>query len=221
MESKVLKSLLKCPLFMGMRDFEVEDLLERTPHKIVNLDKRDIYSLAGMPCKYADIIIEGEMTARMVSLSGKSVEVSRLEPGDIMAPAFLFSTNKEMPVSVETEKKTTLLRLLPQTVEALIDDNKTIRDNFIRILSNIDVFLTKKLRILSLFTVREKVAFFLLEMAGKQGSHTILLEKSRQEIAESFGIQKFSLLRCLSELVDAGAIEVDGKRITILDRSKL
>ncbi|RKW60343.1 MAG: Crp/Fnr family transcriptional regulator, partial [Prevotella sp.] len=31
----------------------------------------------------------------------------------------------------------------------------------------------------------------------------------------------FSLLRTMSELAEAGAIRVEGKRITILDRSKL
>ena len=49
----------------------------------------------------------------------------------------------------------------------------------------------------------------------------IKLDKSRQEIAESFGIQKFSLLRCMSELVEVGAIKVEGKIITILDKNKM
>ena len=103
----------------------------------------------------------------------------------------------------------------------LIDTDPVLRRNFIATLSNIDVFLTKKMRVLSLFTVREKVSYFLKEASGKQGSNVVLLDKSRQEIAESFGIQKFSLLRTMSELQEAGAIRVEGKRITILDRSKL
>ena len=93
--------------------------------------------------------------------------------------------------------------------------------NFIRILSNIDVFLTHKMKILSLFTVREKVAYLLLERAGEQGSDEIHLERSRQEIADSFGIQKFSLLRVLSDLEKEGVIEIKGKNIKILDRHKL
>ena len=93
--------------------------------------------------------------------------------------------------------------------------------NFIRILSNIDVFLTRKMKILSLFTVREKVAYLLLERAGEQGSDEIHLERSRQEIADSFGIQKFSLLRVLSDLEKEGVIEIKGKNIKILDRHKL
>ena len=221
MEKKVLKALCKCVLFNGMSAEEITALIEPIGYKLVEYSKRDIYLLAGMPCKYADIIIEGELVARMVSLSGKSVEVSRLYSGDIISPAFIFANDKSMPVSVETDSATLIFRMQPSTLKYLIDNYEVIRMNFIRSLSNIDVFLTKKMRLLSLLTVREKVSYFILEAAGKQQSDTIRLDKSRQEIAESFGIQKFSLLRCLSELVDSGAIKVEGKTITILDRSKM
>ena len=109
----------------------------------------------------------------------------------------------------------------PEALKTLMDTDETIRMNFIRILSNIDVFLTHKMKILSLFTVREKVAYLLLERAGEQGSDEIHLERSRQEIADSFGIQKFSLLRVLSNLEKEGVIEIKGKNIKILDRHKL
>ena len=74
---------------------------------------------------------------------------------------------------------------------------------------------------LSLVTVREKVAWMLLEQAGEQGTNTIHLTRSRQEIADSFGIQKFSLLRVLSDFQKEGAIRVAGREITILNRSKM
>ena len=49
----------------------------------------------------------------------------------------------------------------------------------------------------------------------------VTLDKTRQEIADSFGIQKFSLLRCLSEFEDLGAIKIEGKKITILNSDKM
>lgn len=221
MDQNILKALSTCQLFHGIDSQEIEAILGGVGHKLVRYDKKDIYILAGMPCKYADIIVQGEMITRMVSLSGKTVEVSRLGTGDIVAPAFIFSNDRTIPVSVETDTETFILRFLPSEFEKLIDSDIRLRRNFIQTLSNIDVFLTKKMRVLSLFSVREKVAYFLTDTAKKQGSRTIQLDKSRQEIAESFGIQKFSLLRCLSELVDMGAIEVNGKKITILDERKL
>ena len=39
---------------------------------------------------------------------------------------------------------------------------------------------------------------------------------SRQELADHFGIQKYSLQRALNELQESGAIRIDGKTIEIL-----
>ena len=216
-----MKALRSCPLFAGMSDIEIELTLGNVSHQLVSLPSHEIYALAGMPCKYVDVVVSGRLICRMAALSGKQVEVSRLHCGNMVAPAFIFSKDRSLPVSVETEGKVQLFRMRPEELKRLLDVEETIRMNFIRILSNIDVFLTRKMKILSLFTVREKVAYLLLERAGEQGSDEIHLERSRQEIADSFGIQKFSLLRVLSDLEKEGVIEIKGKNIKILDRHKL
>ena len=208
-----MKALRACPLFAGMSDIEIEITLGNVPHQLVSLPPHDVYALAGMPCRSVDIVVSGVLICRMAALSGKQVEVSRLRSGNLVAPA--------LPVSVETDGRVELFRMKPDSLKSLIDNDDAIRMNFIRILSNIDVFLTQKMKILSLFTVREKVAYLLLERAGEQGSNEIHLERSRQEIADSFGIQKFSLLRVLSDLEKEGAIEIKGKIIKILNRRGL
>ena len=218
---QMMQVLQKCPLFAGMSTLSIDLALVNISYQIINFAPRDVYTLAGMPCRFADIVLSGSLICRMVSLSGKQVEVTRLRPGNLIAPAFIFAKNNSMPVSVETDSEVTLLRMTPQTLKKLIDDDADIRMNYIRSLSNIDVFLTHKMKVLSLFTVREKVAYLLLERAGEQNSNTIRLTRSRQEIADSFGIQKFSLLRVLSEFEKEGVIRVDGKTIEIIDRSRL
>ena len=218
---QMMQVLQKCPLFAGMSTLSIDLALGNISYQIINFAPRDVYTLAGMPCRFADIVLSGSLICRMVSLSGKQVEVTRLRPGNLIAPAFIFAKNNSMPVSVETDSEVTLQRMTPQTLKKLIDDDADIRMNYIRSLSNIDVFLTHKMKVLSLFTVREKVAYLLLERAGEQNSNTIRLTRSRQEIADSFGIQKFSLLRVLSEFEKEGVIRVDGKTIEIIDRSRL
>ena len=221
MEQKVLNALTLCPLFAGMTPTEIEIAMSGASYRLVHYDSHDIFALAGMPCRYADIIVSGVLICRMSSISGKQVEVSRLRKGNIVAPAFIFGKNHNRPVGVETGSAVTVLRRQRDTFEQLLRDNWQLTENFIRVLSNINIFLTRRMRVLSLFTVREKVAWLLLERAGEQGSNVIHLYRSRQEIADSFGIQKFSLLRVLADMQKEGAISINGKEITIIDRSKL
>ncbi len=221
MDTMTLQSLSVCMLFNGVNPMETELLLEGVGYRLVHYDRNDLFRMAGDPCLYADIVVSGELLCRMTSLSGKQIEVSRLTKGEIISPAFIFAQDKRMPVTVEATKKSTILRLQPQSLKQLIDNHETIRMNFIGILSNIDVFLTRKMKVLSLFTVREKVGYMLLEELGKQNNPTIMLDQSRQHIANRFGIQKYSLLRVLSEMEKSGIIAIEGKAITVLDRSRL
>ena len=221
MEQRVLHALTKCPLFAGMTSVEIEVSMAGVSYSIVNYDSHDIYALTGMPCKTLDIVVRGVLVCRMSSLSGRQVEVSRLREGNLVAPAFIFGKDNSMPVGVETDTDVTVLRMQKPVFRSLIGTNEQIRDNFIRILSNINAFLTHRMRVLSLFTVKEKVAYLLLERAGEQGSNVVHLSRSRQEIADSFGIQKFSLLRVLADFAKAGAIRINGREVTILDRSKM
>lgn len=221
MEVSTYEILTNSPFFNGLTAKEIKELLQTVNYKIVEYPAKEIYTLAGMPCKYADFILKGELISRMTGLSGKQVQIDRLKACVLIAPAFIFAKNNAMPVSVETAQHTTIMRMMPSELKHLIDTNERIRMNFIQRLSSIDVFLTQKLRMLSLFTVREKVAYFLMKAAKEQQSRTIKLSNSRQEIADTFGIQKFSLLRCLSEFEDNGAIKIDGKQITILNSDKM
>ena len=221
MEQRVLNALTKCPLFAGMAPVEIEIAMAGVTYSIVNYDSHDIYALTGMPCKTLDIVIRGVLVCRMSSLSGKQVEVSRLHEGNLVAPAFILGKDTNLPVGVETDTDVTVLRMQKTVFHHLIGTHEQIRDNFIRVLSNINAFLTHRMRILTLFTVKEKVAYLLLELAGEQGSNVIHLSQSRQEIADSFGIQKFSLLRVLADFAKAGAIKINGREVTILDRSKM
>ena len=218
---QMMQVLQKCPLFAGMSTLSIDLALGNISYQIINFAPRDVYTLAGMPCRFADIVLSGSLICRMVSLSGKQVEVTRLRPGNLIAPAFIFAKNNSMPVSVETDSEVTLLRMTPQTLKKLIDDDADIRMNYIRSLSNIDVFLTHKMKVLSLFTVREKVAYLLLERAGEQNSNTIRLTRSRQEIADKYRIQKCSRLRKLREFEKEEVIGVVGKAMEIIDQRRL
>ena len=218
--SQLIEALRLCPLFKGFSNQEMEELLSQIHYKLVDYSPKDIYVLAGMPCRHADIVVSGQMIARMVGLSGKFVEVDHRGPGSLMAPALIFVPDSEMPVSVETEEPTRIFRMTPAELKRLIDSNERIRTNFILVLSQINYFLTQKMRVLALFSVREKVVSLLKQIASKQQSEVITLTRSRQQIADSFGIQKFSL-RVLATLEEEGAIRVEGKTIRIVDRSKL
>lgn len=221
LDTKQIKTLQQCKLFAGFSETEILHFFDDINYKLVAFSKNEIYSLAGMLYRHVDIVLAGTMVCRMTSVGGKQIEVSRLRVGHLIAPAFIFSANNLMPVSVETVEPCSILRIDKMDFARAIDENSRLRMNFIRTLSDINVFLTHKINVLSLMTVREKVGYLLIKRAKEQNSRVIHLYRSRQQIADSFGIQKFSLQRVLADFEKEGAIEIDGRSIKILDSNKL
>jgi CRP-like cAMP-binding protein len=221
LDSKQIKTLQQCKLFAGLSETEILEFFNDISYKLVAFSKNEIYSLAGMPYRHVDIVLAGTMVCRMSSVGGKQIEVSRLRAGHLIAPAFIFSANNLMPVSVETVEPCSILRIDKVDFVRAIDENSRLCMNFIRTLSDISVFLTHKINVLSLMTVREKVGYLLVKRAKEQNSRVIHLYRSRQQIADSFGIQKFSLQRVLANFEKEGAIEIDGRSVKILDSNKL
>ena len=221
MDRNTLKALQLCPLFLGFAPEEICFALEKIPYRFVRFEKKEFYILAGTPCKYVDIVVHGEMSVRIASPSGKSMQVNTKSMGSLLAPSFIFAKDNAIPVSMECTKPTTLLRMAPEMLQRLMDNDQRIRENFILQLSNTCNYMAAKVRMLTLHTVRETVAIFLLQEAKRNNSDTFTLTKSRQEIADSFAVQKFSLQRSLKEFAEEEIISLDGKHISILKKDEL
>lgn len=125
MDMKVLESLSLCPLFSGFEKKDIEATMADVRYRIIEYSRHEIYALAGMPCRNADIIIDGTLVCRM-SATEKQVEVSRLHKGNIVAPAFIFGKDNGMPVGVETDTPVTILRISKEEFGRLLETNYRI-----------------------------------------------------------------------------------------------
>lgn len=220
-DAKIIDALARCPVFHGMDRARIEQVMEQVNYRVVHYDKGAVYALEDDPCRNVDIVVSGELSTRMTGQSGKYVDVTRLQAGNIVAPAFVYAAAHRFPVNVDAATDVDLVRMIPDEFARIVDHDVTVRWNFIGLLSNINHFMTDKVRFLSLLTVRERIATMLLAEAKRSGSRVVVLGKSRQELADSFGVQKVSLIRCLTAMKDDGAIAIDGRRITIVDAGKL
>jgi CRP-like cAMP-binding protein len=215
MDIDTLQGLRRCPLFNGLTESEIIDLMHKVRYRVVRCCKGEFHAIEGSVCQYADIIIQGEMVASMMGPSGRIIRVADHQSGKLLAPAFFFASDNQYPVTVEATTDTTVFRLMPADLEKILSHDPRLMMNYIKILSNVVSHLTKKVRMLSM-SVREKVILYLEEQIRLQQSKDVLLPFSRQELADHFGIQKYSLQRCLNELKQEGAILVEGRHVKVL-----
>jgi len=98
--------------------------------------------------------------------------------------------------------------------------NEKLLINFLTLNSNMTVFLSQKIQMISLKSLRHKLSIFLLEKTSPEKNYFIL-KRSRTQLAEYFGVQRPSLARTIKELEDESIITTSGRVVTVLDRNKL
>ena len=219
MDIDTLEGLMKCPLMKGLSQQEVINLMHQVRYRIVHYEKGSTFTNAGDPCLHADIVLTGELVASIISPSGRMVQMNLHHAGNMVAPAFLFAKNNRYPVTITATQDSTVLRLHPEAMQTLLEFEGRVNTNFIAILSNIVSFQAQKVAVLSM-NLREKLILVLREAYQKQGFLRVQLP-SRQEIANTLGVQKFSVQRTLNELEKNGIIKLDGKYVEITNPSLL
>ena len=153
--------------------------------------------------------------------SGKVVTINRLSDGHIFGEVIIFSNKKTYPSTIVSSGDSEILFISQGDIIKLCSSNVTFLNNFMRVLSNRILNLSKILKELSYQTIRQKIASFLLDEYKNQKSLVIKINISRQEMAEQFGTTRPSLSRELINMKDDELIDFDKKTITIIDLEAL
>ncbi len=92
---------------------------------------------------------------------------------------------------------------------------------FLAYISNRVSFLSDKLRLVSLRTIRAKLAYYLLK-ESEGGEKSFQLKTTKESIARLFSVSRPALVKVMMEMAEEGGIiEVDRRKITILNRVAL
>lgn len=215
----LLIQLSNCSLFNQIQPNRIKELLQKYPYKIQNFTKGQQILSKGENWDELKIVIQGMASAVMNDDLGKTLKVDDLRTGQSLAPAFLFSNSKSYPVDVYAKTDCILLCIPKPILLHFFNEEQKILENYLGIVSNIVQMLTKKLRILTLKTLKAKLAFALVNEAKMQNSNRIFF--GRQEIADFLGAERPSISRVLSHMQKDGIIQIDGKAILILNIESL
>lgn len=185
-------------------------------YSIKNYPKNELVFRQGDSCDALYILIEGSVKTEMITENGNLLGIEIIKSPRPLAPAFLFSDNNRFPVDVTTLEEAEILRIPKDEVIRLMTSQPDFMKQFITHNSNRIQFLTNRLQLLSIKTIKGKIAYFLLEQSKEYGLN-FTLNRNQTELADFFGIARPSLARSLSEMAQDGIISIDKKKYTILN----
>ena len=216
-----LFTISKIALFKSLSQNELGDILSDLKITESKFKKGDILALQDEACNRLIILLSGKVKAEMSSPSGKIMKVEDIEAPNPLAILFLFGDDNRFPVEVTALEDITALVISKQSVLKMLGTSEVILKNYLDISANYASKLSKKLNFMSLRSIRQKLAMYILNLSKLQQSNIIELDKSKTAIAEYFGISRPSLERELTKMQDEGFIQSSRKTIEIRGKDKL
>ena len=201
------KKLAGAPVLRGISERFMENFIGRTPNALREFGIGDFIALQGTVCQSLYLLYSGRVRTNMVNEEGKQVTIEEIEAPRLLAPAFIFATDNRFPVNITTLTNCEVLVLNRTDFVDLMHREKIVMQNFLRIISDRSIFLSRKLNAFALQDLKTRLLAYLREHENP---------RSRQEIADILGVARPSLARVLSELADEGYLRIEKRKITVV-----
>lgn len=221
MNKNEAKTISSCPLFSGISADEVVDIFKSVSFSIKSYNKDSLVMIRGDEYDSLKILLEGEVSAEIPDVTGKTIKIEDLKTPAAIALGILFADNNTLPVTIVARSDIRLISIPKDSIIKIAQKNKDFLMNYFTESGNKVVFLTEKLRQLKFKSLRQKFSGYILNLSAKQNSETVTLPHNRKELAELFGVARPSLSRICSELSDENLLRIEGKNITILNKKGL
>lgn len=208
------------PLFIGLGTEEINLLINNSSHQIKQFSNKEVLAYSGERVEKAMIVLDGKLQGEMVDFAGNSLKIEEIEPPQMVAAAFLYGPQSVFPVNLSAISDGKMLIIYKNDFTQLLSADQRVLNNYLNIVSGKAQFLSRKITFLSFKTIKEKIAYYLLQNF-KTGNQIVTMNQSQKGLAEMLGVARPSLARTISEMETDQLIKWERNHVEILDLKSL
>jgi len=212
---------LSSPLFRGLTLEELDAMFLKVDHQIKQFRSGEMLAMAGEEVNKAILLMQGRLQGEMVDYSGNSLKIEELDPPQMVAAAFLFGPQNKFPVFLSAKTDGKILVIQKSEFTEMLSSEPRVMVNYMNIVSGKAQFLSGKITFLSLKTIREKIAYYLLQKTKNSTNNKIIIDQTQTNLADLFGVTRPSLTRTILELEKQGILNWSRDFVLILNIKKL
>ena len=219
--NKKLSVLRKCALFKNKQPDEIERLLSNISFKTELFTENEVIFSPVQNADKMGIVLSGTVDIQKLFPTGKVVIIERKREADMIAEASMFSRLDYYSDTIVACKPCEIMLITKKNLLSLFNLDHAILLNYLEHVSNSTLILKNKIGILSLDSIRAKIAGYLIYDYKMNGSHVISLPFSKKEWAEYMDVSRTSLSRELRGLEFEGILSFDKRTIVIKELNRL
>ena len=215
-----MEVLRGCSLFAGLSGAQIGALLKEWQPVRRHFGRGETLLLAGYETHELGIVLDGEIEACKHTADGTVLTITRMGAGGLFADILAGSRNAKSPVTVTAATDVTVLLLpyrhLRRPGAALDAVHAAVLQNLIAAIAGKYFALDRRVELLMLHSVREKILHYLHTEAERMPDGTLRTPYARAGLAAYLGCERSALCREISRMRRDGILQVQGNifRIT-------
>ncbi len=207
------------PLFQGMHRNHIEQIARIAVAQ--SHGRGDMVFHEGDDGNGLYIMISGRVKIFKLSQEGKEQILHIFGPGEPFGEVAVFA-GRHFPANAETIEESKVLFIPRNSFVELIEREPSLALNMLAVLSLRLRLFARLIEDLSLKEVPGRLAAYLLFLSERdEESEELKLDIAKSQLASVLGTIPETLSRILARMSGQGIIEVEGRRIRLLDRSAL
>jgi CRP/FNR family transcriptional regulator, dissimilatory nitrate respiration regulator len=218
---KYIEVLSSAELFKGLSTEDIRNLFKSLNYNIGNYSKEDTLFIEDDECKNLSFILEGVIEIQKIDSNGKVMTIAKFGAGEVFGELLIFSDNNKFPMTVMSRTSSVILHVDKASVIKLCQTETRFLYAYLRMISSKAFLLNKKLKEVTLKTIREQIVEFIFNQAKIQNSETVKITMTKKDWADKIGVQRPSLSRELIKMKEEGIIDFNKDEVVILDRETL
>lgn len=208
-----------CALFKNLLDSDIVSILEIVGAREESYEKNSYIFNTGDYPEYLYILLSGQLILEKTNIDGKKLIMNTFnETGTIFGEVFVILKDQMLPYGCRANKETEVLKIPRDFFQKLEDQHSyynSLTQNLMEILARKAFQLNQKIEIHSSFTLRQKIANYLIQLEIKDKK--VDLGFNRESLADYIGTTRPSLSRELMNMENDGLIRVNSNIVEILD----
>ena len=217
-----LSLLQGLPLFQGVEQGEVEQVLRCLGASARRYDRGTPILRAGEPATHMGVVLSGQVQVSRLAADGSRQILGAMGPGGLFGEAYACAGVEALPVTAAASADSRVLLLdrarIVSPCSAACRYHQRLISNLMALLAQKNIQLSRNLEHLSKRTLREKLLSYLEERALAAGGESFTIPFDRQALADYLCVDRSALSRALGGLRREGVLETRRNQFTLLRR---
>ncbi len=215
----------KCALFRSIGETEFGHLMACLGAQVRSFKQEEYLFFAGDEINSVGVVLSGVIEIMKENLAGNKHIVAFLGPADMFAEGIVCTTKRISPVTVHVKEDAKILQIPYERIIKSCGNSCNFHisliQNMMMILGEKNVTLNRKLELLTLKGMREKIVSYLLNESNQRGSNMFQIMLNRTELADYLNVSRTSMCRELARMKDEGLIDYYGNSFKLLEKEKM